>query len=63
MFIDRTVSSLNQFCIFWRIYPPGFNPSNAETTTDAKIFENDLNCHVGIHWKALAEYSQISTHV
>ena len=20
-------------------------------------------CHVGIHWKALAEYSQMSTHV
>ena len=32
----------------------------------AKIFENHLTsdyCHVGIHWKALAEYSQMSTHV
>ena len=44
----------------------GFNPSYAEVTffqkhKDAKIFENHRN-PVGIHWKALTEYSQMSTH-
>ena len=29
-----------------------------------KHHENQLNpCHVGIHWKALAEFSQMSTHL
>ena len=29
----------------------------------AKIFEISEPCQVGIHWIALAEYSQMSTHV
>ena len=30
-----------------------------------KTFENrpSLNCHVGTHWKALTEYSQMCTHL
>ena len=42
---------------------------HAETTfatwqKDAKFFENNLKpCCVGIHWKALPEYSQMSTHL
>ena len=46
------------------------NPSNAEATfrpkyNDTKIFEKNPSkpCHVGIHWIALTEYSQMSTHM
>ena len=32
--------------------------------SDAKIFEKSSKpCHVGIHWIALVEYSQMSTHI
>ena len=42
------------------------NPSNAETTfVQSTRMQRSLNssnpCHVGIHWKALTEYSQMST--
>ena len=32
--------------------------------TDANVFEKHLNpvCHVGTHWIALVEHSQMSTH-
>ena len=31
---------------------------------EQKVFYNSSkSCHVGIHWIALAEYSQMSTHV
>ena len=49
-----------------------FNLSKAKATfvqnyKDAKTFENHIKdhlpCHVGIHWKALTEYCQMSTHV
>ena len=46
------------------------NPSNAKATIFfqskkvAKIFENPLKpFHVGIHWIAIAEYSQMSTYM
>ena len=48
-------------------YP--INPSNAEVPfvkkyKDAKIFGKSAKpCHVGIHWKALAKYSRMSTHL
>ena len=43
-----------------------FNPSNAEATfvLSTKIFDKPSKpCHVGIHWIALTEYSQMSTHL
>ena len=46
-----------------------FNPSNAETTfvpkhKNANLFSRPSKpCHVGTHWKALAEYSHMSTHL
>ena len=44
------------------------NPSNAETTfiqntMTQNFWKPSKPCHVGIHWKALAEYSQMSTHL
>ena len=44
------------------------NPSNAEATfiqsTKTQRFWNPSKpCHVGIHWIAVTEYSQMSTHV
>ena len=39
-----------------------FNPSNAEV--QGQVFWKPFKpCHVGIHWRALAEYSQMSTHL
>ena len=42
------------------------NPSNAVATfvqsTGTKVYESKP-CHFGIHWIALAEYSQMSTHM
>ena len=51
------------------IYQTLFNPSKAEATSvqeqgckdDWKTSKHP--CHVVIHWKALAEYSQMSIHV
>ena len=50
--------------------PVSLDPSNAKATfvrsahKDAKIVENHVKpCDVGIHWKAFAEYSQVSIHV
>ena len=45
-----------------------FNPSNAEQLLSkargCKDFRKPSKpCHVGIHWKALAEYSHLSTHM
>ena len=43
------------------------NPSNAEVTfvqrtrMQQSFRKPSEPCHVGIHWKALAEYSQMST--
>ena len=48
---------------------PGMNgltlPMLRLLSSKTKIFENHLiiPCHVGIHWKALVEYSQMSTHL
>ena len=47
---------------------PWFNPFNAEAisfqgTKLQKCLELSEPCHVGIHWKALAEYYQMSTNV
>ena len=45
------------------------NPSNAEAILSSKAQGNrnlckpSKPCHVGIHWIALAEYSQMSTHL
>ena len=45
------------------------NPFDAEATflskaQECKDFGKPLNpCHVGIHWIALAEHSQMSTHL
>ena len=44
------------------------NPSNAMATfvqsTIMQIFlKPSKPCHVGIHWRALAEHSQMSTHL
>ena len=41
-------------------------PSNAEATWNRPrkdFWKPPKPCHVGIHWKALAEYSQMGTHV
>ena len=45
-----------------------FNPSNAEATFakaqgNKKVWKPTKSSHVGIYWKALAEYSQMSTHM
>ena len=45
-----------------------FNPSNAEATSVQRTFTQRFSkpskpCHSGIHWIALAEYSQMSTHM
>ena len=47
-----------------------FNSPNATKATsvpkhkNAKIFKDHRKpCHVGIHWIALTEYSQMSTHM
>ena len=50
---------------YWNLY---VNPSNAETTfiqsTRCKDFwKPSKPCNVGIYWRALAEYSQMSTYV
>ena len=44
------------------------NPSNAEATLSKAQKRKDFYkpskpCHVGIHWEALTEYSQMSTHM
>ena len=45
------------------------NPSNAEAILFSKVqgheslWKSSKPCDVGIHWKALAEYSQMSTHL
>ena len=40
------------------------NPSNAESTfVQSTRTQRSKPCHVGIYWKALAEISQMSTHV
>ena len=44
------------------------NPSNAEATFNRTIRTQNFRktskpCHVGTHWKALAEYSHMSTHL
>ena len=46
----------------------GVNPSNAKATFVQGQGRKDFRkpskpCHVGIHWIALTEYSQMSTHV
>ena len=48
--------------------PFNLNPSNAEATfVRSTLTQNSWKpskpCHVGIHWKALAEQSQMSTHL
>ena len=45
-----------------------FNPSNAETTIvqstrRQRSLKPSKPCHVGIHWIALLEYSQVNIHV
>ena len=42
-----------------------FIPSNANATfvQSTRLLKPSRLCHVVIHWIALAEYSQISTHV
>ena len=47
---------------------PLFNPSAAEITCvqctkKKKKKKSTQPCHVGIHWKALTEYVQMSTHL
>ena len=42
-----------------------FNPSNAEATLAQErknLWKPTKPCHVGIHWIALTEYSQMSIH-
>ena len=34
-----------------------------KSTRKENFLKKHINCHVGIHWKALAEYSQMRTHV
>ena len=52
--------------LFWGCH---FSPSNAEATLVLKaqgrkdLWKPSTPCHVGIHWKALVEYSQMSTHM
>ena len=40
-------------------------PSNAEATfiQSTSFWNTSKHYHVGIHWKALTEYSQMSTHL
>ena len=54
------------FSPFTNIFKMILNPSNAEATyvqSRMNFWKPSKSCHVGIEWKAVAEYSQMSTHV
>ena len=67
--VTNKLNSLNKCCImcFFFLYTVFTLPMLRLLSTKAQgcksFWKPSKPCHDGIHWKALAEYSQMSTHV